>query len=165
MATNPLKHPLFRQSLVAIIWLWAVSRLGQSLTDLGPWYRALAQPDWRPPDWAFGVVWSTIFVLLGIAGVMAWRRAGSPGRQIQLIALLAINSMLHVLWSFLFFTAQRPDWAMIELGFLWLSVLSLVFAFWRISTLAGLLLLPYIVWVTIAGALNWSVMLLNAPFG
>jgi tryptophan-rich sensory protein len=155
---------LLRQILIAVLWVSAVSLLGQMLTDLGPWYRGLRQPDWKPPDWAFGVIWTSIFVLLVIAGVMAWRKTLSDAQRVQLLALFGINSMLHVLWSFLFFTAKRPDWSMWELPLLWLSILALIVTIWRLSRVASLLLLPYLVWVTIAGFLNYANVQLNGPF-
>jgi translocator protein len=164
MKMQTLKSPIVVQSLVAVLWLWAVSFLGQMLTDLGPWYQALKQPEWKPPDWAFGVIWSSIFVLIGIAGVLAWRRASHPAQRVQILALFFLNSIFHVIWSLLFFTMKRPDWALIELVFLWLSIAALILTFWKISRLASLLMLPYIVWVTIAGFLNYANIVLNGPF-
>ncbi len=155
---------LLRQILVAVLWVSAVSVLGQMLTDLGPWYRALRQPEWKPPDWAFGVIWTSIFVLLMISGVMAWRRTVNAAQRVQLLALFGINSMLHVLWSLLFFTVKRPDWSMWELPLLWLSIVALIVTIWRLSKVASLLLLPYLVWVTIAGFLNYANVVLNGPF-
>lgn len=153
------------QLAVAFAWVSAVSVIGQQLTDLGPWYRALNQPEWKPPDWAFGVIWSSVFLLIVIAGVMAWRKAKHPAQRVQIVALFAVNSMLHVLWSMLFFTLKRPDWALVELVFLWLSIAAIIWTFWKISRLASLILLPYITWVTIAGFLNYANVQLNGPFG
>jgi translocator protein len=164
MKMQTLKSPIVVQSLVAVLWLWAVSFLGQMLTDLGPWYQALKQPEWKPPDWAFGVIWSSIFVLIGIAGVLAWRRASHPAQRVQILALFFLNSIFHVIWSLLFFTMKRPDWALIELVFLWLSIAALILTFWKISRLASLLMVPYITWVTIAGFLNYANIVLNGPF-
>lgn len=158
------KWILLQQVAVAVIWVSAVSVLGQQLTDLGPWYRALKQPDWKPPDWAFGVIWTSIFVLIVIAAVMAWRRTTHPAQKVQILALFAINSILHVLWSMLFFTVKRPDWAMVELVFLWLSIVAIIWTFWKISRLASLILLPYLAWVTTAGFLNYANVQLNGPF-
>lgn len=155
---------LLRQLLVAVLWVSAVSVLGQMLTDLGPWYRALRQPEWKPPDWAFGVIWTSIFVLLVVAGVMAWRRTANAAQRVQLLALFGINSMLHVLWSLLFFTVKRPDWSMWELPLLWLSIVALIVTIWRLSKVASALLLPYLIWVTIAGFLNYENVVLNGPF-
>ncbi|MEY3355615.1 MAG: hypothetical protein RJB53_259 [Pseudomonadota bacterium] len=155
---------LLRQLTVAVIWISAVSVIGQNLTDLGPWYQALKQPPWKPPDWAFGLIWTSVFVLIVIAGVLAWRKTHHPAQRVQIVALFAINSMLHMLWSMLFFTVKRPDWAMIELVFLWLSIAAIILTFWKISRLAAILLLPYIGWVTIAGFLNYANVQLNGPF-
>ena len=82
-----------------------------------------------------------------------------------MIGLFALNGFLNILWSLLFFRMQRPDWAFAEVMLLWLSVLLLVVICWRHSRLAGLLLLPYLAWVSVAAALNWSVVELNGPFG
>jgi tryptophan-rich sensory protein len=156
---------LLRQIAVAVIWVSAVSVLGQMLTDLGPWYQNLQQPDWKPPDWAFGVIWTSIFCLIVIAGVLAWRRTTHPAQKVQILALFGINSILHVFWSMLFFTVKRPDWALIELAFLWLSIVAIMWTFWRISKLASLILVPYLTWVTVAGFLNYANVQLNGPFG
>ncbi len=155
---------LLKQMVVAVVWISAVSALGQSLTDLGPWYQGLKQPEWKPPDWAFGVIWTSIFVLIAVASVWAWRCAKTVADRAQLLAVFTLNSMLHVLWSMLFFTVKRPDWAMIELIFLWLSIAAMMVLFWRLSRVASLLLLPYITWVTIAGFLNYANIQLNGPF-
>jgi benzodiazapine receptor len=80
------------------------------------------------------------------------------------LALFFLNSMFHVIWSLLFFTLKRPDWALVELVFLWLSIAALIVTFWKISRLASLLMLPYITWVTIAGFLNYANIVLNGPF-
>ncbi|NBW00955.1 MAG: tryptophan-rich sensory protein [Betaproteobacteria bacterium] len=162
--TKPYSAGLFRQIAIAVVWVSAVSIIGQRLTDLGPWYQALRQPEWKPPDWAFGAIWTTVFALIVAAGVLAWRRANSEAQRRQILGLFAINSLLHMLWSGLFFTAKRPDWAMVELVFLWLSIAAIMALFWKISRPAFLLLLPYIGWVTIAGFLNYANVVLNGPF-
>lgn len=155
---------LLRQVAVAVIWVSVVSAIGQRLTDLGPWYQALKQPPWKPPDWAFGVIWTSVFVLIVTAAVIGWRRTRRPSEQRTILVLFVINSVLHIVWSGLFFTLKRPDWSMIELVLLWLSIAAIIFYFWRISRLASVLLLPYITWVTIAGFLNYANVQLNGPF-
>jgi len=141
-----------------------VAGTGMTLTDLGPWYQGLREPSWKPPDAAFGVIWTAIFALAAAAGVVAWRRARtSSGRQ-WIVALFAINGFLNVLWSLIFFKLRRPDYAMVEVAFLWASILSLIIALYRRSALASGLLVPYLVWVSIAAALNYEVVALNGPF-
>ena len=138
-----------------------VAALGASATDIGPWYQALHKPSWQPPDLLFGPVWTVIYALSAYAGVIAWR---AGGRQVMLAAF-ALNALLNVLWSELFFKAHRPDWALIELVPFWLSIVLVMAVVWRISARGGWALVPYLVWVTFAGVLNLAVVRLNAPFG
>lgn len=142
-----------------------VAMLGMTITDLGPWYQSLAKPDWNPPDAAFGAIWTIVFALTAAAGVAAWRAAPSSAIADMIVGLFALNGFLNVLWSLLFFRMQRPDWAFGELVLLWLSVAALIYFCSRLSRLSAALLAPYLVWVTIAGALNWQIVQLNAPFG
>lgn len=134
------------------------------MTDIGPWYLNLRQPPWKPPDWAFGPVWTTIFALAAAAGVIGWRQAGSKSeRELQLV-LFALNAFLNVFWSLLYFRLHRPDWSMFEVPFLWLSVLALMVVLRRSSSTAAWLLAPYLVWVAIAALLNFQTVQLNGPF-
>lgn len=143
----------------------AIGMLGNLATELGPWYRTLSFPAWQPPDWLFGPVWTLIYVLTTWAGVAAWRRAPDRATRRNWLALLALNAFLNVLWSLLFFRLQRPDWALVEVVVLWLSVLSLAVYPWRWCRRAAWLLLPYLAWVAFAGVLNLAIVRLNAPFG
>ena len=97
--------------------------------------------------------------------VFTWRALPNNKAATTMIGLYAFNAALNILWSDLFFRLQRPDWAMIELIFLWGSILALIVFSLRYSKVSALLLLPYIVWVSVAGALNWQVLQLNGPFG
>ncbi len=154
-----------RAALVAAASALAVGAVGGTLTRIGPWYRALKKPGWTPPDPAFGVIWTAIFALAAIAGVLAWRGARNPVGREWLIGLFALNGFFNVLWSLLFFTLERPDWALAEVGALWLSILALIVFSWRLSRAASLLLTPYLVWVSIAMLLNLDIVHLNGPFG
>lgn len=142
-----------------------VSGLGGALTHIGPWYRSLVKPAFQPPDWLFGPAWTLIFALCVVAGVGAWRAAPHARQRTQLLVLFALNGALNVLWSLLFFHLQRPDWALAEIGFLWLSILWLMAAPGRYYPRIRLLLLPYLAWVSFASVLNAAVMRLNGPFG
>lgn len=142
-----------------------VAGAGTTMTELGPWYRSLKQPDWTPPDWAFGVIWTAMFSLIAISTVQAWRRAPDEGAESNVIGLFALNGALNLFWSLLFFKLQRPDWALIEVAFLWLSTLALIVVIGRYARLAALLLVPYLIWVGIATVLNYQVVQLNGPFG
>jgi len=143
----------------------AVAVIGALMTDLGPWYASLRQPAWKPSDALFGPAWTLIFALAALAGVRAWLHAPDrSARDLIVIAFLA-NGFLNVLWSLLFFRLQRPDWALFEVVFLWLSIALLIVVVRRHSRLSAWLLVPYLIWVSFAAALNWAVVELNRPFG
>jgi translocator protein len=143
-----------------------VAVLGGTITDLGPWYQALRKPDWQPPDYAFGIIWTTVFSLTAASGVIGWQRAASDRREREwLLGLFALNGALNVGWSLLFFRLHRPDWSLIEVVALWLSIVALIIFVSRHARRAGVLLIPYLIWVSLASVLNFDVVRLNAPFG
>lgn len=150
--------------LVAAALAAMVAVMGATITDLGPWYRSLAQPAWAPPDAAYGIAWTLIYAFATIAGVSAWSAIDSAREADWLFGLFALNGFLNILWSLLFFRFHRPDWALIEGVALWLSVAALLVVCGRRSRLAGGLLLPYLAWVSVALALNLAVVCLNGPF-
>lgn len=157
--------PLWKPVVVAVLWAVALSLVGGLATDIGPWYRALNKPSWQPPDWLFGPVWTTIYLLCVIAAVRAWRsEVARPGRGAMLL-VFGLNGVANVLWSVLFFNQRRPDWALMEVGLLWLSILAMVVVAGRRDRIAGALLLPYLAWVSFASVLNFTIVRLNAPFG
>ncbi len=140
-----------------------VAAIGATMTDLGPWYRALRQPSWSPPDWAFPVGWTTVYACTVAAGVAAWRSARG-GERSRVVALFAFNAFLNILWSLIFFRLHRPDWALAEVAVFWVSIVLLIAVAARRSARARALLVPYLVWVTFASALNAAVVALNPPF-
>jgi len=148
---------------VAAVLTMVVAGAGGALTQIGPWYFALAKPTWQPPDWLFGPAWTTIFTLTAIAGVLAWRNAAARGRAL-VAAAFALNATLNVAWSALFFFLRRPDWALVEVVALWLSVAALMLVTRRFNRVAPWLLLPYLLWVGFAGVLNLAIVRLNGPF-
>lgn len=156
---------LLRPVLVAAAAAICVAAMGGLMTNLGPWYQQLKQPAWKPPDWAFGPIWTVIFSLAAAAGVIAWRRAPTRAKREWLLVLFALNGFLNMLWTLLYFRLHRPDWALIEVGALWLSVLALIVLFWRWSPLSSVLLVPYLAWVGTAAFLNLAAVQLNGPFG
>ncbi|MFM8864811.1 MAG: TspO/MBR family protein [Limnohabitans sp.] len=149
---------------LALLLSYGTAGIGGALTELGPWYYALQHPDWKPPDAAFGVIWSTIFTLCALSAALAWRAAATRALRQRVLLLFGGNAVLNVLWSLLYFKLHRPDWALIEVLFLWLSIAALIMGLWRLSRWASALLLPYLVWVSIATALNLATVRLNGPF-
>ena len=151
--------------IVAALCAIVVGAVGGSLTDVGPWYQALRKPSWVPPNWAFGVIWTTIFALATLSAVNAWRRmADSRALRDWLIGLFALNGFLNVLWSLFFFRMHRPDFALIEVAGLWASIAALILFVGRRSVPSAALLAPYLIWVSIAAKLNADVVQLNGPF-
>jgi tryptophan-rich sensory protein len=150
--------------IIAALAAIAVAAIGGTLTDLGPWYQGLREPAWKPPDAAFGPIWTAIFALAAASGVLAWRAEWTRAGRQRIVGLFAINGLLNVLWSLMFFDLRRPDLALVEVGALWLSILALIIMLSRRSALASVLLVPYLVWVSIASVLNYEVVALNGPF-
>jgi translocator protein len=150
--------------LIAALFALVVAGVGGALTEIGPWYRSLQFPSWKPPNWSFGPIWMVILTFAAASAVLAWAGPTSTSQRTGLVVLFVINAVLNVLWNLLFFTLRRPDWALVETVFLWLSVLDLMVFIWPISTTASLLLAPYLIWVAIAGVLNRAIVRLNGPF-
>lgn len=142
-----------------------VAALGGAATDIGPWYQGLVKPSWQPPDWLFGPVWTLIYALTALAALEAWIRARPGWPRTRIIGVFAFNALLNLLWSQLFFGLQRPDWALVEVGVLWASIILLMAVVRPYSSRAVWLLVPYLLWVSFAAFLNFTVVRLNAPFG
>lgn len=150
--------------IVAALATTAVLGTGGALTRIDAWYAGLRRPPWQPPNWLFGPAWTAIGVLTAWSAVLAWDRTRTRGERTILIGFFVANGVLNVLWSGLFFTLRRPDWALAEVVLLWLSIVALIAAVAPLSALGGWLLAPYLAWVTFASVLNRAVVRLNAPF-
>lgn len=150
--------------IVAVVLALIAGAGGGGLTQIGPWYRSLKKSSLNPPDWAFPTAWTLIYIVTGTAGVIGWRALAPGAPQTVFLVLIGINLVLNLAWSGLFFTLKRPDWSLIDVAALWVSVLALVLWVWPASTLAGALFLPYLFWVAFASWLNFKVVQLNRPF-
>jgi translocator protein len=151
--------------VIAILWAVLLGGLGGVLTTIGPWYRNLKKPSWQPPDWLFGPAWTLILGLAAWAAILAWEGATDDAGRNAVIILYSVNFVCHFLWSPLFFTARRPDWSLIEVVFLWVSVLMMLICLRQFSVLASWLIVPYFIWVSFAAILNLYIVRLNGPFG
>lgn len=153
-----------RDAWVAAGLAFATASIGGSLTVLDDWYYGLIQPSWKPPDWLFGPAWTTLFGLMAWSGVVAWRATSTEANQTRqrLLVLWALNALLNVGWSLLFFKLQRPEFAVIEVGLLWVSIVLLIRHLRPYAPKAAMLLWPYLAWVSFAAALNAAVVILNA---
>ena len=128
--------------------------------EIDGWYRTVVKPEWNPPDWVFGPVWTTLFVLMGISAWLVWKLAGFQETAIPL-SLFAVQLILNVTWSWIFFGMHQIGWAAVEIVILWLAILATTVAFFRRSKPAGWLLMPYLGWVTFASVLNFAIWQLN----
>ena len=146
-------------ALIAAACAVLVAVAGGVATRTDAWYRRLQVPAWKPPDWAFGPIWAVIFAMTASSGVLAW--SGSLAARPLIATVFAVNGVLNIAWSVLFFRLRRPDWALAEIALLWLSILAVILTVGRVSTAAALLNLPYLTWVGIAACLNLRIVQLN----
>lgn len=150
---------------VLLFLIFAAACLAAAMTGIifqpGEWYAALVKPAWTPPPAAFPIVWTTLYILMAIA---AARVAPLPGAGIA-IGFWALQITLNTLWTPVFFGAHRMGTGLAVIGLLWLALAATIAAFWRLDRLAGALLLPYLLWITVAAALNFSLWQANPGAG
>ncbi len=155
-----------RQEIAALagflVLCLAVSGLGGLATSssVGTWYQGLEKPPFNPPDWIFAPVWTTLYVLMAIAGWRVWRLPGSSDRKHALVAF-GIQLVLNLLWSFLFFGLRNIGLGLVEIAILLCAIIVTTILFWRLDRPAGVLFLPYVAWVAFASYLNAALWLIN----
>jgi translocator protein len=151
-----------RRAVGLILWLVVSVSAGWfgSRFIPGEWYAGLVKPSWNPPSSVFAPVWSTLYILMGVAAWLVWRKFGFAGAPVAL-GLFVFQLVLNALWSYLFFGLHQPAVAFVEIVVLWLAILATTIGFWRVSVQAGVLLLPYLSWVAFASALNLQLWRLN----
>ena len=152
-----------RQALGLIGWIavcLAAAVIGAQVTDPA-WYASLEQPDWAPPSWLFGPVWTVLYLFMSIAAWLVWKFRGFKRAPVAL-GLFLVQLVFNAAWSWLFFGLRRPGLAFAEIVLLWVLVLATLAAFGNVRRLAAWLLLPYLIWVTFAAMLNFSLWQLYA---
>ena len=130
-------------------------------SSVGSWYPTLQKPSWNPPSWVFGPVWTTLYVLMGVAAWWVWRAEAPAPQKSRAARLFWGQLLLNLLWSFLFFGLRSPGLALVEILLLWGAILLTLRAFWQVRPLAGALLVPYLAWVSYATALTAAITWLN----
>ena len=125
------------------------------------WYALANKPWFNPPNWIFAPVWTTLYVLMGIALFLVWRTESVKTIKQTAIILFAVQLTLNFFWSFIFFKLQQPAWAFAEIIVMWLMILLTILWFGKINAVAAWLLVPYICWVSFASVLNYSIWKLN----
>ena len=146
---------------VAVCFAAAAVASAFTAPAVGTWYARIAKPRWTPPDWLFGPVWTALYLSMAVAAWLVWRRAGLSGARLPL-SIFGAHLALNALWSILFFGLQRPALAFAEIVLLWASILATILSFYRVFPVAGLMLIPYLLWVSYAAALNFSIWKLNS---
>lgn len=132
-----------------------------TVSGVESWYLTLQKPSWNPPNWIFGPVWTTLYVMMGIALFLVWKEDTSSELKAIAVILFAVQLLLNFFWSFIFFKLEQPGWAFVEILVLWLMLLACIFAFGQVNKTAAWLLVPYISWVSFATILNGTIWKLN----
>ena len=130
-------------------------------TSVSTWYIGLNKPVFNPPNWIFGPVWTTLYILMGISLYLVWNKGIKTKKAKAAVTIFSIQLALNILWSVIFFGLKSPLFAFIEIIFLWSAILMTIIYFYRISKPASYLLIPYILWVSFAAVLNFYLFILN----
>ena len=153
-----------RQGTGLLVWIlisFAAAAVGGiASVQAGSFYLDLVRPAWAPPAWLFGPVWSVLYLLMAVAAWLVWRARGLV-RARAALTLFVAQLVVNALWTWLFFVWHHAGWAFAEILLLWLLIVATMLAFSRTSQLAAALLLPYLVWVSFASALTFSLWQLN----
>lgn len=163
-ATRRSDLSVYRQAVGLLGWVFvsflaaAIGAVGSM--NAGEFYGQLARPEWAPPGWLFAPVWTVLYLLLGVAAWLVWRARGFAGAR-GALALFVVQLAANALWTWLFFVWHRGALALAEIIVLWLLIVATVIAFARVQVWAGLLLVPYLIWVSYAAALTLTVWRLN----
>ena len=154
--------PVFKL-IISIAIPLAVGAIAGAFTSssVAGWFTTINKPSFNPPNWVFAPVWTTLYILMGIGYFLIWNRAADAGLKRAATWLFFIQLGLNFLWSFIFFYAHQPGWAMLDIALLWVFILLTIFAFGKISAVAAWLLVPYICWVSFASILNFAIWRLN----
>ena len=149
--------------IVSIVLPLAVGGISGYFTSsgVGGWYQTLVKPSFNPPNWVFAPAWTLLYIMMGIAFFLIWKKDVSADKKRWAIFCFAVQLTLNFLWSFVFFYLEQPGWALVEILVIWVMILATILAFKKLSTPAALLLVPYLLWVSFATLLTYSIWQLN----
>ena len=161
-----MKHPTIKL-LFAVIISELAGVVGALFTtpSIQTWYATLVKPAFSPPNWIFGPVWVTLYLLMGIAAFLVWRKGFSHKTVKIALGVFVFQLVLNSLWSILFFGLHNPFLALVEIIVMWLAIVATMFTFYKVSKPAMYLLVPYILWVSFAAYLNYEIWKLNLLLG
>lgn len=132
-----------------------------TMKNIPGWYAGLNKPSFNPPNWLFGPVWTTLYLMMGVSFFIIWAYYTRSSFYKLAITVFLIQLFLNLLWSFLFFGLKNPLAGLVEIFFLWTAILLTIILFFKISKTASILLIPYLLWVTFASVLNYFLYKLN----
>jgi len=149
--------------IISVVVCQVAGLIGSVFTtpSIETWYAALEKPAFTPPDWLFAPAWITLYLLMGIAASLVWKRGLDSRRNRVALLVFLVQLVLNVVWSVVFFGLESPLAGVVVIVLLWVAILATILKFFPISRLAGVLLLPYLAWVSFAAALNISIFVLN----
>lgn len=148
--------------IISILITLGLGSLGGIFTvnEIPNWYAGLQKPDFNPPNWIFGPVWSLLYTLMGISFYMIWKLPVSSKRNTAILFFI-VQFVLNFFWSLIFFKQHSPGWAFLEIIVMWVFILITIVRFGKLSSWAAWLLVPYISWVSFASLLNGAIWYLN----
>ena len=129
--------------------------------EIDGWYKTIEKPSWNPPGYVFGPVWTALYIMMGVAAWLVWKREGFKKAKISLV-LFGVQLLLNVVWSWIFFNLHQPGWAFVEIVVLWIAIVATTVAFFKRQKIAGWLMMPYLAWVSFASVLNFTIWQLNS---
>jgi tryptophan-rich sensory protein len=149
--------------VISILICQSAGLIGSIFTSqsVNSWYQTIQKPSFNPPSWVFAPVWTTLFLLMGISLYLVWTKRMNSKVKLGLI-FFGIQLIFNILWSLFFFGLRNPLFGFIEIIILWIFIAITIFQFWKIDKRAAYLLIPYILWVSFAAVLNFSIWVLNS---
>lgn len=155
----------FSKLAIAIAVSELAGIIGSAFTtsSVAGWYAGIVKPAFNPPAWVFGPVWTTLYALMGVAAFLVWKQKEiANDRKVKIaLGVFGIQLFLNAVWSIIFFGLHSPGWALVNIAALWLAILWSMVVFYKISKPAAYLLVPYLLWVSLASYLNFAIWALN----
>ncbi|MFH1325934.1 MAG: TspO/MBR family protein [Candidatus Falkowbacteria bacterium] len=153
----------YKRLIISLILPQLAGLVGSLFTTpaIPTWYAGLAKPEFSPPNWIFGPVWFLLYILMGVSIYLIWQKIEKNKKAKQAMLLFWIHLFFNAVWSIIFFGLQNPGLAFVNIIIIWLLIIILMIKFWKISKLAAYLLIPYLLWVSFASALNYFIWYLN----
>ena len=154
--------PIYKFIIAVLIPLAVGSLAGYfTASSVTGWYTTLVKPSFNPPNWLFAPVWTSLYIMMGIAFYLIWKKEANDVVKSTAVTLYIVQLALNFLWSFVFFYAQQPGWALVNIILMWIFIFLTILWFGKISSLSAWLLVPYICWVSFATVLNFAIWKLN----